>query len=182
MPESLAARCFTRSCQAVRPRIARAMCGLAAVLLILGGCSTPESRPTPTPSPAAPAADAAQVAAEAAAAYTAKDWANAERLHVMLTRGQPEDAETWFRLGNIYARTERPALAVRAFEAAIERDDRHARAWHNLGIVRMRLAVQAFARLAEVSAADDPLRVRGATIEEGLQQLLQTAAPAAPAR
>lgn len=165
-----------------RPGITRQLAGLLAASLIVSGCATSGSPPASTPGTAAPAADAVQIASAADTAYRDQDWPTAERLYVALTRARPEDAETWFRLGNIYARTERPEPAVRAYQEALGRDASHARAWHNLGILRMRLAALAFARLAEVAAADDPLRAHGEALGVGLLQLLETDSPATPVR
>jgi Flp pilus assembly protein TadD len=160
----------------------RSVAALLAALLC-GGCTAP-GPPSPAKPAAAPAtpSDLDRLGADAAAAYTRQDWTAAERLFATLTIAQPENTEAWFRLGNIYARTARHERAARAYDEALAHDPRHTRAWHNLGVVRMRLAALAFARLTESAAPDDPLRAHGELLGAGLTRLLEADSPAAPAR
>lgn len=73
-----------------------------------------------------------------------------------LTRTLPSNVDFWFRLGNIHVRMEQPALAAVAYEHALQLDSGNAKAWHNLGIVRMRQAAAAFAQSAHVAGANAP--------------------------
>ena len=127
----------------------------ACVLLAgiaLAGCAR-------TPKVAAPAApvgvDPAVAMAEAETAYAARDWARAEASYLAAARASPRDPEPWFRLGNVYFRRGSHDLAARAYEETLRVSPDHAKAWHNLGVVRLHQADTSFARVLG-SAAGDP--------------------------
>jgi len=90
---------------------------------------------------------------EAKLAYEGGETAKAEALYRSLARRMPNDAETWLRLGNLYARSNRPDEAASAYQRALMADNAEARAWHNLGIVRLR---QAWASLLQAQATVKP--------------------------
>ena len=105
-------------------------------------------------------------------AYSAQDWPLAETRYGELTRRTPDDGESWLRLGNIYARTERTDLAVKAYQEAVAREADDPRAWHNLGVLQMRAALATFQRMQESVPAGDPLRARMDELARGLEGLL----------
>jgi cytochrome c-type biogenesis protein CcmH/NrfG len=122
---------------------------------------------------------------EAVAAYETGVDARAEPLLQGLLRVSPNDPENWFRLGNLYARTDRPKQAVDAFEHALMLRTDDARVWHNLAVVRIRQAQAAVAQ-ANAAAINDPaLYEKTRRMAEQLQGVLassaKTEAPAAPA-
>lgn len=86
---------------------------------------------------------------EAQLAYEGGELAKAEALYRSLARRMPNDAETWLRLGNLYARSNRPDEAANAYQRAVMADNAEARAWHNLGVVRLR---QAWASMIQARA------------------------------
>jgi Flp pilus assembly protein TadD len=90
---------------------------------------------------------------EAQLAYEGGETAKAETLYRSLARRMPNDAETWLRLGNLYARSNRPDEAASAYHHALMADNAEARAWHNLGVVRLR---QAWASLLQAQATVKP--------------------------
>lgn len=154
-----------------------------ATLLLLGGCAHQDSSPVAPPVEGGEIqgqVDHATLAHRASDAYARQDWAESERQYVALTRAAPTDPEAWFRLGNIYARTQRAELAIRAYTEALARDPGHVRARHNLGIVQLRLARETFAELARRAASDDPLAVRGRALGEAIDALLAPSDPTAP--
>ena len=109
----------------------------------------------------------AQLAAESG------ETAKAEALYKSLVRRMPNDAETWLRLGNLYARNNKPDEAVGAYHRALILDSRDAKAWYNLSIIRMR---QAWAALLQVQGqerlpANDPLRRQADEILMHLEKL-----------
>jgi len=105
-------------------------------------------------------------------AYTEGNMEVAENKLSQLVERVPEDSQVWFRLGNIYARTNRPRQAVQAYQDALVRDPSLAKAWHNMGVVRLRQAVNDFVSLAKSVPADDPLHSRGMKISNTLLALL----------
>jgi cytochrome c-type biogenesis protein CcmH/NrfG len=90
---------------------------------------------------------AAQLAAEG------DETAKAEALYKSLVRRVPNDSETWLRLGNLYAKNNKPDEAVGAYQRALIANGREARAWNNLAVIRLR---QAWAALLQVQAMGTP--------------------------
>lgn len=90
-------------------------------------------------------------------AYRSGDMEHAAVLYRQLTSINPQEADYWYVLGNTYVRTQQPDQAVQAYQEAIMRNPNHARAWHNLGIVRMRQAMAAFVSSASTAKAGDPM-------------------------
>lgn len=118
--------------------------------VILAGCATtkPSTRRL---------ADVINTQDQADAAYHANDMQHAAALYLQLTKMVPQEADYWYMLGNAYVRTQEPDKAVQAYEQAIARNPNHTRAWHNLGIVRMRQAMAAFVSSASTAKPDDPM-------------------------
>lgn len=152
------------------------------VALACAGCaSTGSDGQAATKSPdsaTAPTAEASLAAAEAA--YAREDWATAEARLLDAARAARGDAEPWFKLGNVYYRTQRYDFAAQAYEQALRRAPGHARAWHNLGVVRLHQADASFER---VTVATEP---HDSTLDERAQRMRDILdgaidpAPAAP--
>ncbi|MBN9409125.1 MAG: hypothetical protein J0H69_08250 [Burkholderiales bacterium] len=79
--------------------------------------------------------------------------ARTEALYISVLRRVPNEAETWFRLGNLYANHNRPDPAAAAYNRALLADNGNARAYHNLAVIRLR---QAYAALLQGQMAVDP--------------------------
>jgi Flp pilus assembly protein TadD len=119
--------------------------------------------------------DVYQQQADAVAAYEGGTNARAEQLLDGVLRVAPNDAENWFRLGNLYARTDRPDQAVDAFQKSLMLRNNDARVWHNLSVVRLRQAQAALAQ-ANALAVDDPaLFEKTRLMAEQLQRLADEA-------
>ena len=78
--------------------------------------------------------------------------ARSEALFQSLLRKLPNDSDTWFRLGNLYAANNRPEPAANAYTRALLSDNSNVRAWHNLGVVRLR---EAYAALIQAQMTVD---------------------------
>lgn len=115
-----------------------------------------------------------QTQQQADQAYTSGDMAGSIALYQKLTVAVPQEAEYWYRLGNAYARLQQPDEAVDAYQQAIKRNGAHARAWHNLAIVRMRQAQAALIVSVSSAAKDDPIRAQS----DQLLKALEKAGPA----
>jgi len=105
---------------------------------------------------------------EAQLAYEGGESAKAEALYKSLVRKMPNDAETWFRLGNLYARSNRPDEAANAYQRSLLSDSANARAWHNLGVVRLRQAWASMLQAQELLKPDTPLYQ---SVDEMLKEL-----------
>lgn len=120
------------------------------VLLLLSGCSMMSREQ----------ANLYDMRRDAQVAYENNEDVRAEKLLVGLTRAVPNDGETWFYLGNLYARTNRPEMATHAYQNALLLNSKDARAWHNIGVVRLREAWAAFIQANDLTPSDDPIHVK----------------------
>jgi cytochrome c-type biogenesis protein CcmH/NrfG len=105
-------------------------------------------------------------------AYIKKQYEIAATKYLHLTRTVPRDAEVWFRLGNIYARTHRPEEAIKAYRESVLRDPTFSKAWHNMGIVHMRQAANAYLSLQKHAKPDDPIKDIALRRLNGLYELM----------
>jgi len=121
-------------------------------LLFLAGCGASAVIQTFDNDP-----DVITINREAQLAYEGGENAKAEALYKSLVRKMPNDAETWFRLGNLYARSNRPDEAANAYQRALIADNANPRAWHNLGVIRLRQAWAAMMQAQEYLKPDTPL-------------------------
>ncbi|QDQ29026.1 tetratricopeptide repeat protein [Chitinimonas arctica] len=130
-------------------------------LLALAGCAT---------SPITGQGDVYSMQREADAAYRSGDDSQGERLLQGVLRLAPNDAESWFRLGNLYARSDRPEQALDAYQRCLMLQPGDSRAWHNLGVVRLRQTSAALAQAHALAGDDEALRGKTARMLELLQQ------------
>lgn len=93
---------------------------------------------------------------KAEVAYEKGNLAEALAGYEALTAAMPGSVDFWFRLGNIHVRMDHPDLAAADYEHALKLDSGNAKAWHNLGIVRMRQAAAAFALSARAAGPQAP--------------------------
>lgn len=94
--------------------------------------------------------------------------AQAEALYKAVLRQTPNDTETWFRLGNLYANNNRAAEAAIAYERTLVSDNSHVRAWHNLAIIRLRQSYASLLQAQILVGENDPMTER---IDGTLEQL-----------
>lgn len=137
------------------PRRRRMTCtfGVAVLAVVLGGCARFGER---APAPPSPVADPARTLADADAAYAAGDWARAAEGYLAAARAAGSDPAPWFKLGNVYFRSGRHDLAASAYEETVRLAPDHAKAWHNLGVVRLHQADASLARALDHASVDDP--------------------------
>ena len=158
------------------------VCGLGLAGLLTACQSGPE-RPQPR------ALDVAAARSAGESAYAASDWRAAEPHYRALVEAVPQDAELWFRLGNIYARIEQPDAAVVAYREALVRDGSLGKAWFNMGVIQLRQAANSFLKMQVHTAAGDPTLARGEAAYAAIMDILGearddvsvTPAPDAPA-
>ena len=147
---------------------APALTAALALVSLCGACAlVPPKQPTAAP------VDLPAAAQLAAQAYDQQAWDEAESQYLILARALPDNTEPWFRLGNIYARTARPDLAVNAYREALVREPGNAKAWHNMGIVQLREAASSFEEMQKFIPHDDPLYARSQELREALDTMLK---------
>ncbi len=141
--------------------------GLVSVLLLTACAATPEQRQERDAG-----VDLATAREQAEAAYADGRWRDAEPHYLVLARAMPQDEAFWFRLGNIYARTERPDAAVAAYREALVRDADNAKVWFNMGVVQLRQAANSFLQMGVNVDSDDPLAASGAEAYAAIMAVL----------
>ena len=112
-------------------------------------------------------------------AYESGADARAEALYQGLARAAPNDPETWLRLGNLYARSNRPDKAADAYERGLLLAPNDARLWYNLGVIRQRQAHASFIAAHQYIGDADPLQARTKALIERLAPAVADAVPAA---
>jgi tetratricopeptide (TPR) repeat protein len=79
----------------------------------------------------------------------------------------------WFKLGNSYAREKKPQQAIEAYQNALLREPDMTKAWYNMGIIQMQIALKTFIDMGKYSQSVDAVSSRGKNMREGLMLLLQ---------
>lgn len=91
-------------------------------------------------------------------AYQAGQLEMAEGLYREVLSHKRDYAPAWFRLGNIYTRTNRLDAAVNAYNNCISSDKEFAKAWHNLSIARIRQATDILIEAQNHLIVDSPAK------------------------
>lgn len=120
--------------------------------MLLAGCGT-----TVGTSALPQRSDLFQLSNDAQLAYEAGEDVKAEQLYMALSRQMPNDPETWFRLGNLYARAHKPDAAADAYQRVLSINGTEPRAWYNLGIVRLRQGWASLIQANSYSVVNDPI-------------------------
>jgi len=94
---------------------------------------------------------------KAEAAYVGGHLDIAEGYYRALLKAKATYSPAWFRLGNIYTRTNRLNAAVSAYQRCIQLDNHHEKAWHNLAVARMRQATDVLLSAQEQISDDTPM-------------------------
>ena len=110
----------------------------------------------------------------ASAAYANTDWLTSEKHYSELIRSGPEQALHWYRLGNIYAYTNRPDAAIVAYREAIRLQPEMAEAWYNLGIIQLKQSAWSLGQLQLHAGEDQATAGQGKLILQGILELIQT--------
>lgn len=146
--------------------------GMLLTLIVLGGCAS---------SPSARLRTTIDQQQQAGQAYADGKLMQALSGYQALTATHPQNADFWFRLGNVNVRLERPDDAVVAYQHVLQIEPSHAKAWHNLGIIRLRQAEAAFAQSAQTAAGvDASLQQESATMVHGIAGLGSAPADSTP--
>ena len=140
---------------------------ILASLLILGACN-PLTVKEETAKP-----DLIELEKEADAAYLAGDMETSERHYQVLVAELPEIAEHWFRLANVYVRTNRPVAAINLYREAVLRQPDYAKAWFNLSIVQLKQTAYSLTEMLRYVDVDDPLHKRAYEMLEGIQSVIE---------
>lgn len=110
---------------------------------------------------------------QADAAYQKGDMTASEKDYLVLVKRMPEEALHWFRLGNIYARTQRPDAAIVAYREAVLRKPDYSKAWYNMGIIQLKEAANTFNEMQVHTHSDDALSIEGKKLLEEILEIIK---------
>ncbi len=117
--------------------------------------------------------DFIQLKKETDEAYVNDDLVTSEKGYEILVRETPTVAENWFRLGNIYVRTNRPAAAVNLYREAVIRDPKYSKAWYNLSIVQLKQTAYSLTEMLNYTSSDDPLYDKAKKMLDDIQNIIK---------
>lgn len=109
--------------------------------------------------------------AAAQSAYKSNDFSLAQSLYEKIVDKADVDAETWFMLGNLYARKGEHERAVWAYKNCLRLNSQDARAWNNLSVINLKDAWEAAHAARRFSLSEDPANASSAKIIEVLNEL-----------
>jgi len=113
-----------------------------------------------------------QIREQADIAYKDNDFVTSEKNYEILIKESPEEAEYWFRLGNIYVLTNRPYTAISLYHEAVIRNPKFAKAWFNLGIVQLKQTAFSLNEMLIYADKQDPLYSKAATMLEKIKAIV----------
>lgn len=87
-------------------------------------------------------------------AYTEARLTDAETLYLQLTQTNPEYKESWFKLGNIYARQGRYEASIRCYEKVLALDGQDGKTWFNLAVVKLNQSRQILQQAEQILAPE----------------------------
>jgi cytochrome c-type biogenesis protein CcmH/NrfG len=144
---------------------------LIIIVLHLAGCNL-QNLKSDQPAPSQP--NIAELEEKAREAYQNEDWETSEEAYKDLTLQTPYEIEPWFRLGNIYAQTNRLDGAVEAYQEALLIEPENTKVLHNLGVIQLRQAANTFLEMRQHTEENDPLGLRAGHAVNSIVNLINT--------
>ncbi len=142
---------------------------ILVVFLVLAACTPGNTKDTKEN----PNLDLIEVLEQASFAYENNDLVTSEKNYAILIKELPEEAEYWFRLGNIYVRTNRPQAAMSLYREAVLRDPQFAKAWYNMSIVQLKQTAFSLNEMLIYTDKQDPLYSKAATMLEQIKSIVE---------
>ncbi len=140
--------------------------GIMMLMMLLTGCATNGAVKQ------VPVANWQQAESMAITAYASSNWLESEKYYTQLVTSPGHKPGYWYRLGNIYAFTNRPDAAVVAYREALRQDPELAEAWFNLGMVQLKQATYSFGQLQLHNSKGMETGEQGKKILQGILELM----------
>ena len=121
----------------------------------------------------APETDLLELQKQADTAYLNDDLVASEKGYEILIKELPAIALHWFRLGNIYVRTNRPDAAINLYREAVLRNPKYSKAWYNLGIVQLKQTAYSLNEMLLYTDITDPLYNKAKDMLDGIQNIIK---------
>lgn len=122
---------------------------------------------------ALPEKDLLELQKQADEAYNNDDLVTSEKDYQILIKELPNIAQNWFRLGNIYVRTNRPNAAINLYREAVLRDPTYAKAWFNMSIVQLKQTAYSLNEMLLYTDKSDPMYAKAETLLEGIKSIIE---------
>ena len=142
-------------------------CFIISLVLMLSACATGQQKNEQA------AINIDEVEKLAAAAYERGDMVESEKYYAQLVRELPQEVLPLFRLGNVYAATNRPDAAIIAYREVLIRDPYYSKAWFNMAIVQLKQSAHSFHEMQIYIDASDPLYKRSKETLDGILELIK---------
>lgn len=143
-------------------------------LLGLSSCvQTPIKTDQPTTEETPENIELSLLSEEAEIAYFNNDLEKSAEAYEILTQKIPQEALFWFRLANIYVRTNRPQEAVELYREALIRDPKFSKAWYNLSIIQLKQTAFNLQEMLIYTDQNDPLYEQGQQLLEQVDAIIK---------
>lgn len=106
-------------------------------------------------------------------AYTNNDLKTSAELYEKLIKQVPEEPLHWFRLANVYVRTNRQREAIDLYRETLIRDPKFSKAWYNLSIIQLKQTAYNLNEMLIYTDKDDPLHAKAKKLLDGIQDIIQ---------
>lgn len=107
-------------------------------------------------------------------AYQNNDLNNSAIFYEELIKKVPEEPLHWFRLANVYVRTNRQREAIDLYRETLIRDPKFSKAWYNLSIIQLKQTAYNLNEMLVYTDKNDPLYEKAANLLNGIQDIIQT--------
>ncbi len=105
-------------------------------------------------------------------AYSQGNYKLASEKYRVLVKKDPKNSLFWFRLANAYAKDNEHEKAVKAYQKTLSLEPGYTKAWYNMGLMQMQLALKTFLDFQKTVPPDNPIRIKTDQNIDGLFQLL----------
>ncbi|MCG9747747.1 tetratricopeptide repeat protein [Shewanella sp. Isolate8] len=139
---------------------------IVAITALLGACSSTPQKPEHKGNEQIMA-----IQSQAEQAYKLAMLDQAESLYLEVLKSVPNYAPAWFRLGNIYTRTNRHEAAIAAYRRCIELEPNNQKAWYNMGLVRIKQSTNVLNTASSQGDADSAVGRQIRALLDALNQL-----------
>lgn len=139
---------------------------IVAITALLGACSSTPKKPEHKGNEQIMA-----IQSQAEHAYKLAMLDQAESLYLEVLKSVPNYAPAWFRLGNIYTRTNRHEAAIAAYRRCIDLEPNNQKAWYNMGLVRIKQSTNVLNTASSQGDADSAVGRQIRALLDALNQL-----------
>jgi hypothetical protein len=143
---------------------------LVFVALSLGACASSTQNQSDA-GRQAPLQEMQAMHATAQAAYNRDDLRLAQTTYEKIVAQADVDPETWYMLGNVYARNAENEKAVWAYRNSLRMNPKDARVWNNISVILLKEAWEAASNAKKTAAREEPAYANSTAIVDVLSGL-----------